>query len=87
MKSSNCPYSLSPFSAVVMVEDLVSFIDDKELVRPTEMIHAQIQAHKMLGMHLLKIGKVSEGEKELTQASFLRDSFPTLAKNEPTTYT
>lgn len=65
----------------------MAFRSALELVRPTEMIHAQIQAHKMLGMHLLKIGKISEGEKELTQASFLRDSSPTLASNEPTTYT
>jgi len=45
-------------------------------VEPTDLLAARILAHDLLGRHLLKSGKTSEGERELNRARALSHVVP-----------
>ena len=47
-------------------------------VEPTDLLAARILAHDLLGRHLLKSGKTSEGERELNRARALSHVVPSV---------
>jgi tetratricopeptide (TPR) repeat protein len=47
-------------------------------LEPTDRLAALIQAHDLLGRHLLKKGKISEGERELNRARALSHYVPSV---------